>query len=251
LAETRGPGYRIRKLVVETDPGILLPALVLVPDWPDEKAPTVVKLGADRAAELASGGDAATLSRQGRRVVLADLRGQGETAPASGSERREPPLGHDVKEAFLSLHLARPLLGQQTQDLLILLKSLQACRESPHEAGFEITGTGPSALAVLHAAALDESGQIRKVTMERSLCSWSDVLRSGVSRRQLASVVPGVLKYYDLPDLAARLEPCPLAIQAPVDSVGQPVTQEQLERTYARCLQSYGSTGTLSLHARP
>ena len=54
---------------------------------------------------------------------------------------------------------------------------------------------------------LDGNGLIKKVTLYRSLISWSDVVQNGLSRDQLAGVLPGVLESYDLPDLAARLAP--------------------------------------------
>ena len=51
----------------------------------------------------------------------------------------------------------------------------------------------------------------------------------------MGNVVPGVLQSYDLPDLAARLAPLPLTIDAPVDAMGEPISQATLERAYARC----------------
>jgi hypothetical protein len=82
---------------------------------------------------------------------------------------------------------------------------------------------------VLHAALLDERGLIKKVTLERSLVSWTDVVEKGTSRGQLGNVVPGVLQDYDLPELAARLAPLPLSIVAPVDAMGQPVSKDRLQ----------------------
>ncbi len=102
---------------------------------------------------------------------------------------------------------------------------------------------------VLHAALLDEHGLIKKVTLERALVSWSDVVERGVSRNQMGNVVPGVLEAYDLPDLAARLAPLPLTIDSPVDAMGEPVSQAALERSYARCAESYGAGGKLVLKA--
>jgi hypothetical protein len=52
-------------------------------------------------------------------------------------------------------------------------------------------------------------------------------------------VVPGVLKHYDLPDLAALLAPMPLSIVEPVDGMQRPISQAQLERAYASCRASY------------
>ena len=82
-----------------------------------------------------------------------------------------------------------------------------------------MVATGPAGLAVLHAAALDEQGLICRVVLDQCLISWADVVRRGVCRDQLASVVPGVLRYYDLPDLVARLDPLPVEIRSPVDAL--------------------------------
>ena len=52
--------------------------------------------------------------RRGRRVVLADLRGMGQAGIADHRRaERDSPLGPEVKEAFLALHIGRPLLGQR------------------------------------------------------------------------------------------------------------------------------------------
>jgi hypothetical protein len=82
------------------------------------------------------------------------------------------------------------------------------------------------------------------------LISWADVVERGISRDQMGNVVPGVLQAYDLPDLAAGLAPLPLTIQAPVDAMGEPVSQATLERSYARCAQAYGPAGKLELRAQ-
>ena len=114
---------QMRKLWIETEPGIVVTAIEVIPDWPDEHAPVVVKVGVDPATELAPGGAVDTLLGEGRRVVLADLRGMGRPGPTAEARRRESPLGSEFKESFLALHLARPLLGQRTFDLLGLLQS--------------------------------------------------------------------------------------------------------------------------------
>jgi hypothetical protein len=210
-----------------------------------------VKLGADEVRELEPGGAVEALVRRGRRVILADLRGMGQAVSRSPSSRTDSPLGHEVKEAFLSMHIGRPLLGQRVADLLVLLESLKARNDSPSTSGFELLGSGPAGLAVLHAAALDEQGLIRGVTLDRSLFSWADVVQKGVSRNQIGSAVPGVLRYYDLPDLAARLEPCPLTIRAPVDAMDRPISQSDLQAVFAACIGSYGGGGLLTLQASP
>jgi dienelactone hydrolase len=240
-----------RFLSIQTEPGVVLTAIELVPEWPDETMPALVKLSVDQARELEPGGPVEALMRRGRRVVLADLRGMGQAASRSSSGRTDSPLGHEVKEAFLSMHIGRPLLGQRVTDLLVLLEDLKSRKDSPYTSGFELVGVGPAGLAVLHAAALDEHGLIRGITLERSLFSWADVVQRGVSRNQIGSAVPGVLRYYDLPDLAARLEPCPLTIRSPVDAMDRPLSQSELQAAFAPCIESYGAGGPLTLQASP
>lgn len=249
--ERRGEGFRVRKLVIAPEPGIVIPAVDLVPDWPSASVPVLVKLGVDRAGEQARGGPVEGLVRGGRRVVLADLRGMGETCPQAEPGERQSPLGADVKEAFISLYIGRPLLSQRVMDLLCLLQSLGSEPDLAVTAGFEVTGTGAAGPVVLHSAALDEQGLIRRVVLEQSLVSWADVVERGITRDQLGSAVPGVLKFYDLPDLAARLEPCPLEIRYPTNAVGQPVSQSELEAAYSPVIQAFGTGGELVLRAGP
>src|SRR5262249_23768373 len=150
-------------------------------------------------------------------------------------ERRGPSIGRDVKEAFLSIHLARPLLGQRVADVLTVLEELK--HESGGDAGFQVVGVGTAGPIGLQAAVLHENGLIQQVVLARSLVSWNHVAAQGISRSQLGTVVPGVLEAYDLPDLAARLASRPLRIQTPVDAMGEPITQGEAERAYAACIK--------------
>jgi hypothetical protein len=252
VSEIPRRGYRLRKFLIESEPGIAIPAVELLSDAPDSRAPIVLKVGADRAVELAEGGPAEKLAQSGRHVVVADLRGMGATAPSTNSDRSDTRSDSDAREAFLALHIGRPLLGQRVFDLLCLLESLQS-RNGMRGARifFDITGSGPAGLAVLHAAALDDRKLIEHIVLERTLVSWTDVVEHGISRGQFAGVVPGVLAYYDLPDLAARLNPLPLTIRQPTSAIGLPVTQAELEAAYSACLQAYGIRGNLTLLAGP
>jgi hypothetical protein len=180
---------------------------------------------------------------------LFDPRGMGKTTPKAESGGGRSPFGRDWREAYVSLHIGRPLLGQRVADLLSILEGLAAESGVDGRNGFHVVGVGAAGPVVLHAALLDEHGLIRQVTLERALVSWSDIIERGLSRNQMANVVPGVLEAYDLPDLAARLAPLPLAINSPVDSMGEPVSQTALERSYARCALSYGAGGKLVLKA--
>ncbi len=174
----------------------------------------------------------------------------GKTIPKAESGRSASPFGRDWRDAYIALYIGRPLLGQRVADLLSILEGLAAESNEKEHSGFHLVGVGAAGPVVLHAALLDEHGLIKHVTLERSLISWADVVERGISRDQLGNVVPGVLEAYDLPDLAARLAPLPLTIQAPVDAMGEPVSQAAFERLYARTAQAYGPGGKLVLRAK-
>jgi cephalosporin-C deacetylase-like acetyl esterase len=144
------------------------------------------------------------------------------------------PVQSGDKEVFLSLHLNRPLLGQRVYDLLSTVAYLGSDIDM-------LRATGPAAVAAVHAAALDP--RIKKVVLERPSVSWSSVVRTPLSKGQLADVIPGVLAYYDLPDLAALIAPRPLTILNPVDAAGIPVSQQELDRIYAVCKKAYAAAG--------
>jgi hypothetical protein len=249
VGEADGRGYTLRKLTFAVEPGIVIPALDISTGQSDKPAPATVKIGVDWVRDLATAQARDELVRSYSRIVLANPRGLGETEPGTGSERRGSPFGRDVKEAFLSLHLARPLLGQRVADVLTVLEGLRT--ESGSPGMFQVVGVGVAGPIALHAALLDQAGLIGSVVLERSLVSWADVVEKGISRNQLGSVVPGALEVYDLPNLAARLAPRPLQVRSPVDAMGQPVAQAQLERAYAACLKAYEGVGRLELHAGP
>ncbi len=176
-------------------------------------------------------------------MLALDLRGLGETAPAETS-KRPGYFGVDFREAYLALHLDRPLLGQRVSDLLAVRERVAGKNE------VEAVGAGKGGPIVLHAAALDR--RIAGVRLERSLLSWTAVCETPRGRDQLTGVVPGALALYDLPDLAALLAPRPLTIRTAVDPLGKPVRPETLRQSHAAVTTAYeraGAGGRLKLEA--
>ncbi len=242
-------GTVVRKLTFGVAPQLSIPAIEITGVGQNGALPTLVKIGADWQKEMAQAAKLIGPGAAHGRLVLVNPRGMGETTPDLGQGRNDFLFGADWREAFLALHLDQTLLGRRVADVLTVLESLAAEPGANRDAGFEVVGFGPAGLVVLHAALLDERGLIKKIEVERSLVSWSDVIDRKVSRGQLASVVPSALTLYDLPDLAARLAPLPLAIHNAVDAMGQPVSQATLEQAYAECTRAYGAGGALSLRA--
>ncbi len=220
-------GYRIHKTVYRTRDDMRLPELLFEPGNPGSKGLPVIYLN-DSGITPGSLEEIESLVKARRRVTAVDLRGFGETAPSAG---KPSTFGTEYKESFLSLHLNRPLVGQRTNDVLSVV------REVVGTDGGEVVAFGATASAVLHAAALDD--RVKVVTIDGGLVSWDSVVRIPISHNQLASVVHGALKVYDLPDLAASIAPRKLTIRNPVDAAGKPLTKEAAEEAYKPVREAY------------
>jgi hypothetical protein len=227
--EVKRDGYGIRKLVFETEPGVRVPGLL----FDGGRGPLVIYAdGAGKAAAVAPGGAADRMARAGARVLSLDLRGLGETAPGKPAASRPNYFGADTFEAFVALHLNRPLVGQRATDLLAVVAKMAGEFDD-----IQLVGVGSAGPAVLHAAALEP--RVKRLTLEDSLVSWSAVVRTPVGYDQLTNVVPGALTAYDLPDLAASLAPRPLTIRRPADPTGQPLTRAAAEGAYRAVRAAY------------
>jgi cephalosporin-C deacetylase-like acetyl esterase len=227
-------GYEITQYTFMPEASIVLPGMSWQQTGLTEYPPEVMYLhDKGMLAGASLDGPFEKYVKAGYGVWTFDLRGLGELAPAPPSSRQPSYFGSDSKEVFLSLHVRRPLLGQRVYDVLATVERLMPeVRKQLH-----LTAVGSTGPVALHAAALDP--RIKQLTLDRSLISWSSVVRTPISVNQLTNVVPGALEYYDLPDLAATLAPRPLTIRNPVDAAGQPVSQEELERVYARAREAY------------
>jgi dienelactone hydrolase len=232
LAEA--PRSDVAKMRFETEPGIIVPGVLFTPLPPPGAADKslAIHIGDERepgGRERARWAEA--LARNGQRALLLDLRGTGETVPAG----RTGPFGADTREAFLGLHLNRPLLGQRVYDLLAVIA--QMAEGMAEGDGVSVEASGPAAVIALHAAALEP--RITSLKLSQMTTSWADVVQATSTREQLGNVVPGALAYYDLPDLARLIAPRALAIHAPCDPAGGPVTLERIDATYAAAREAY------------
>ncbi|MBI1831994.1 MAG: acetylxylan esterase [Planctomycetes bacterium] len=182
------------KVVYETEKGILIPGLRFKHIQP--KGPPVIYVP-DRG--LPEDGKlpkwlVEKYEKKHQEIYIFDLRGLGETAPAAKSAY----FGADMKEAFLAMHLNRPLLGQRVLDVLSLMKAINSDN-------VEIVAAGVTGPIALHAAALDQ--RIREISLDGAVRSWRTVVERPITYNELTNVVPGVLRVYDLPDLEATLAP--------------------------------------------
>jgi hypothetical protein len=118
------PDATARWFTLETDPGIVVPVLLLTPKGAKGKPPVVVMVAqAGKAGFLKERGEAVTaFLNAGVAVCLADVRGTGETKPGSTADRGS----NRTTVSQQSLILGRPVLGSQLRDLRSLVGWLRA-----------------------------------------------------------------------------------------------------------------------------
>ena len=126
-------------------------------------------------------------------------------APGREAALRVTPRGWNVpaKQAFATsmraMLVGRTLLGMQVYDVL---RALDYLRSRPEMQGRTITlrGRGNGAVVALFAAAIDgRTG----VEMEQAPRSYMDLVRARYPQGIESLIVPGVLRHFDLPDVAA------------------------------------------------
>ncbi len=212
---TRG-NLAIEKLVLESEPGIVLPALLFVPEKPNGEACLYLH-GEGKQEDAGEGGPIEQLARKGCLVLAVDLRGIGETGIASPSRNQRDLFGPDSKDYFLAYLLGKSYVGMRAEDVLVCARFLRGDRRANRLRVVAIGEAGPPAL---HAVAL-EPALFDSLELQRSIVSWDAVVRTPVTRNQLINTVHGALRFYDLPDLLAALPAGRATVKNPLDPAGE------------------------------
>jgi hypothetical protein len=229
FGEIRRPGLRIEKLVYEMEAGNFVPALLYLPASGAGKRPgTILVHGGGKSAAAAH---AEAFAKAGMVVLSIDARDFGERrGPADPSDREWNRYFADYETAMTAILLGRTLAGLRAADIVRGLDVL-AARPEVNADRLSAFGSEGGAVPLLHAAALDR--RIRALALERMLISYRAVVDRPVNRGIFEQVVPGVLKAYDLPSLAAMLAPRPVWIVDAADPAGQAVPEAQVSAAYS------------------
>jgi dienelactone hydrolase len=256
-------GAKIERIVLEVEPGIVVPLVLLTPEKAAKHAPVVVGLAQagkegflkERSEELHK------LLQAGVIVALPDLRGTGETR--SGTSR-----GRDSSGTNHSTHLqlfGETSLGQRLRDLRSVLgymreradvdskrialwgdsftpvNSVMTNFQVPHAVEGWPTHCEPlgGLLGLLGALYEDD---IRAVFISGGLASYHSVLTHFAVLVPHDASVPGALTAGDLCDLAGALAPRPLHLENMVDHMNRPTTAGDLKKAYIPAIQGYSAT---------
>lgn len=236
-------GYRIQKLVYESEPGIQIPALLYSPAATSARKPAV--LLADGNGKSAAAETAAELATAGVVVLTVDLRGMGESRFAANEDDSE--FRHwfgDYNDAMTAFLIGRTLAGMRARDIVRGLDLLVA---RPEVDPSRISGIGRhgAAIPMLYAALFDS--RLRSVDLENMLLSYHAVAASTVHSHVLEDVVPGALQQFDIPDLVGAIAPRTVWISDVVTPTASPVVRQELTREYRSAVSAFRLAGASEL----
>lgn len=237
---------------ITTDPGIVVPVLILAPNEPnDRRLPLVIGVaqqGKDAFLKERSEVIARLLS-SGVAVGLFDARGTGETSPGPERDRRSAATSISASH----LMFGRTLLGGQLRDLRGVIsyanahprvdgKRIALWGESftppnARDADFEVShaaGNRPAApeplgglLALLGALYED---QVQAVYVQHGLTDYQSALERPFCYLPHDAVIPELLASGDISDLVAALAPRQVWFADPVDALNRAVSAAEAAR---------------------
>jgi cephalosporin-C deacetylase-like acetyl esterase len=230
-------GYRIERIALQAAPGITVPAFVFVPAGGPARKPAVLYVhGGGKGLDAGPGGDIESLVLSGHVVLAPDPRGMGESRPTSGGGGYDPAW-QTLQRALL---VDRTLVGMQVEDLLEAFAVLES-REDVDPARIAALGKGHGGVLALVLAVLQP--KVEKVAVEGTVLSYMEIARARYHEGLTALFVPGVLRDFDLPDLAGALAPRPLWIVDPRTPTGALVPTDRARSELAPATRAYERAG--------
>jgi cephalosporin-C deacetylase-like acetyl esterase len=193
-----GREYEQYKFQLIRDGEMPVPCVVIIPNSATEKSNIRLILSeSGKSAFLSEFTNITAALTDGTILVAADLRGTGETAdPAFYNDAKY--WNFEYRNAMISMHAGKPILGQRVQDILSLLDFCSGQKElKGHK--IQIRADGIYGPAVVHAAFLDN--RIASADISRSIKTWKTYLENPLQYDMYSNVLYGVLNFYDLPDL--------------------------------------------------
>jgi len=232
-------GYHIERLIYESEPGIMIPSLLYVPDAGAGRKAAVLMITGDGKADSAS--EAEQLVKAGVIVLSIDARGFGETRVTAEVNSRE--FDHyfgDYDDAMTALLIGKTMVGMRALDITRGVDLLSA-RQDVDPDKIYVYGKDGGAVPALYAAVLDH--RIRKLALEGMLSSYESVVKNKVHRQVFESVVPRALKFYDLPDLVATLAPREVWVVSGTDPMGHELPASDISKEYGRAVDAFRQAG--------
>lgn len=225
-SERRGD-LQIDKLLYETEPGILIPAVAVTKLSPSStQRPGVLLVSArGKAAHWAA---IEAYASAGATVLAIDARGFGETRTTEATK----PGGWqtwfgDYDSAMTSVMLGTSLVSQRAADIQAGYRLL-ASMPGVDAKQIHGAGQGNAAAALLHAAAVVD---FKSLLLDGMVASYRSIAEAPLHKGVFESIVPGAIRHYDLPGLTAAIGK-PVILVDPVSPMGTALTPAAAQDAY-------------------
>ncbi len=201
----------VGNLAVPRTPGRHPAVLMLVPDSIDGSS-AIDRENKARFERLAAAGN----------VVLALTP---RPSPPGWDQMKSPILGPYYLLSLRADLVGKTLVGLRVDDVIRATDYL-AERADVDPARISAVGSGHMGLVLLHAGVLDS--RLEHITVDHVLRSYESLLRAPMPVGAPEDVIPGVLRYYDIPDLTHALgkrltETMPLSGAADLSQMSTPL----------------------------
>jgi len=263
VGKTAPIGAAVERLVLEVEPGIVVPLVLLIPtNETKNKRPVVVAVAqAGKQAFLTERAEAISeILSAGIGVCLPDVRGTGETKPDDGRGRGSSATSLSSAE----LMFGETAVGLRVRDLRSVLSYLRSRAEFdarrvalwgdsfartnsrdrnvavPLDAADAPAVSEPLGGLVVLLAALFED-EIHAVSVRGGLLSFQSLLESPFVSVPHDIIIPGILTASDLADLAAALAPRSLQLAELVDGQNRRVTADEAAAVLEPVRREYGT----------
>jgi cephalosporin-C deacetylase-like acetyl esterase len=205
-------GYRIEKFVYESEPGMWIPAALMVPEGGSGKRSAVIYVNGSGKASAAPRME--RWMEQGTIALAIDARGFGELAAETRSN--EQWFG-DASSISAALLLGKTMAGMRALDIVRGV-DLLAGRPDVDSGSIQGIGIGKGSVPLLYAAAFDD--RIQSLELEGMLSSYQSIIDSRLHRNAFEQILPGVIRHFDLGDLVKAIAPRTVSVRGPVDAMG-------------------------------
>jgi hypothetical protein len=223
LATIARSGYRAEQFEFTSDREIRTPGWLLTPDDVRSSTPTLLFIGEEAAwSAVAEDGFAERLcTKGGCRIAVIDVRGRGDCAlayPHRGRFYFPERIRDEAYLTWFTLMLGRPLLGGQVYDTLRALEYLRSRSDIAGAVG--LVGDGPHGVIALYAAALDANSG--GVALRHTVTDYRSLAVATHYTQPFGIYAYGILREFDLPNVAAAVGPRPVLLLDPVAPAGEP-----------------------------
>jgi len=151
-------------------------------------------------------------------IFACDVRGTGESKPNTCNDDFLAPYGNDYFYAGYSTMLDYPYPGQKTYDVLRIVNWIKSFGHTEIHLAAKGWGTIPATFASIL------SDNVTQISLKNALTSYKDIAENEDYNWPLSTLVPGIIKSFDLPDCYRTLEAKQLRLIETLDHNGKKIS---------------------------